>query len=286
MARARYGAGVKATRGAVWIWYRGDLFRGFQSQLHGGTVQQAIAGLLTSLGARESVIPAGRTDRGVHARMQVVGVPLLPTTPLDELVAKLEHLAPGALGAVTAKPAGRSFHPGWSAIRKEYRYRISIGGELPPSWRGFAWRIREHPRFYGAAPDPLRLAEVLRRFEGAHDFAGFHDKSSPRKVRMVQEGSMRELGGGIFEIRFAGAGFARFQVRYLVGAAALVAAGIIPEENLCASLAEGTPFPGVRAPAEALVLWEVAYPPEIDPFSSEERQRPRGVPDEPPFANA
>ena len=97
---------------------------------------------------------------------------------------------------------------------------------------------------------------------------------------------MRGLGGGIFGIRFASAGFARFQVRYLVGAAALVAAGIIPEENLFASLAGGTPVPGVRAAAEALVLWEVAYPQEIDPFSSEERQRPRGVPDEPPFATA
>jgi tRNA pseudouridine38-40 synthase len=277
---------VKAIRCAVWVWYRGDHFRGFQAQLEGGTVQQAIAGVLRSLGCRGSVVPAGRTDRGVHARMQVVSIRLLPAVSLEEVVARLQRLAPGYLGVVAAKPAELSFHPGWRAIRKEYRYRVSIAADPPESWRRFVWRIREHPRFSGAEPSAARLANVLRRFEGARDFAAFHEKSSPRKPRRLQECSLREVGGGVFELRFVGVGFARYQVRYLAGAAALVTAGILPEEALEVSLAEGSPFPGLRAPPEALVLWDVAYPPDVDPFSSEERAQPRGLPEEPPFSTA
>jgi tRNA pseudouridine38-40 synthase len=277
---------VKPTRCTLWIWYRGDHFRGFQSQPEGGTVQQAIAGVLESLGARESVIPAGRTDRGVHARMQVVSVRLPPSTSLDELIARLDRLAPKALGVVAAKPAGTSFHPSWAAIRKEYRYRLSIGDEPPERWRPFAWRIREHPRFLGLEPDHLRLAEVLRQFEGPRDFSAFHEQSSPRKLRVIRECSVREIGSGLFELRFVGEGFGRYQVRYLAGAAALVGAGIIPEETLSKSLNQGDPFPGVRAPAEALVLWDVAYPPELDPFSYGERARPNRIPEEPPFSCA
>ena len=270
----------------MWIWYRGDFFRGFQSQRGASTVQQTIAEAAASLERRVSILAAGRTDRGVHARMQVIAMRLASGTSLDDLAARLHSAAPGALGVVASKRAARGFHPLWTATRKEYRYRVALGRVLPLEWAPFAWIIREHPRFRGAEPDPSRMADVLRHFSGARDFIAFHEKSSPRRSRTLHEASMRELEHGVFELRLVGDGFARFQVRYLAGAAALVAAGIVPEDALRASLADGVSFPGLKAPPAPLVLWDVVYPPPLDPFSNLERVNAPGIPAEPPFASA
>lgn len=275
---------VKAMRCAVWIWYRGDFFSGFQSQPHARTVQEILARALAALGAPPSVTPSGRTDRGVHARMQVVRVRLPAGTSLAALMEEIDRLAPGALGAVAANAAHPSFHPQWSATRKEYRYRLAIGRPPPERWRPFVWRVQEHPRFAGAELDASKMADLVRGFAGARDFSAFHERSSARRSRVLEDVSMREKGEGIFELRFVGQGFARYQVRYLVGAAALVAAGIVREEDLRAALTEGTRFHGLRAPAPALVLWEVAYAPPLDPFSIEVRAQANGIPREPPFA--
>jgi tRNA pseudouridine38-40 synthase len=281
---AGYAVRVQRMRCTAWIWYRGDFFSGFQSQPGANTVQQAIAEALAPLDAPGSVMAAGRTDRGVHARMQVVSARLPPGASLDAAVSKLESAVPGALGVAAAKLAHPSFHPQWSAMRKEYRYRVAIGVEPPRRWQPFAWRISDHPRFRGTEPDASRMAELVRGLAGARDFIAFHEKSSPRRSRTLREASMREVGGGVFELRFVGEAFGRYQVRYLAGAAALVAAGIVPERALQDSLADGAPFHGLKAPAGALVLWDVGYPPSLDPFSTEERLLPRGIPDEPPFA--
>ncbi|HWM44645.1 MAG TPA: tRNA pseudouridine(38-40) synthase TruA, partial [Burkholderiales bacterium] len=58
---------------ALGLEYDGSRFLGWQTQPGGGTVQDALEPALASIaGAKISTTAAGRTDRGVHARMQVV----------------------------------------------------------------------------------------------------------------------------------------------------------------------------------------------------------------------
>jgi tRNA pseudouridine38-40 synthase len=129
------------------------------------------------------------------------------------------------------------------------------------------------------------MAELLRHFVGTRDFIAFHEKSSARRARTLHEASMREIDRGVFELRLLGDAFGRFQVRYLAGAVALVAAEIVPEEALQASLAQGVPFPGLKAPAAPLVLWDIGYPPTLDPFPLIERADAPGIPAEAPFGS-
>jgi tRNA pseudouridine38-40 synthase len=72
-------------------------------------------------------------------------------------------------------------------------------------------------------------------------------------------------------------------VRYLVGSALKVVAGLLPEESWKAALETGSAVEGLKAPAQGLVLWEVRYPPGLDPFTAGERLHPPGLPLEPPF---
>jgi tRNA pseudouridine38-40 synthase len=73
-------------------------------------------------------------------------------------------------------------------------------------------------------------------------------------------------------------------VRYLVGSALLTAAGVLSEELFRSALDSGTSIPGLKAPAHGLLLWEVLYPPAVDPFPAGERARAPGLPLAPPFS--
>lgn len=270
---------------ALWLWYLGGNFRGFQRQAEGPTVQSALEDALASVGVPATVMPSGRTDKGVHARMQVVSVRLEPGDSAEALAERLPARLPPGLGLCLVRRP-RSFHAQWSASGKAYRYRLRLGGTEDGAWAPYALDVRDAPLLQapGAVPvTPERLEALLGAAVGTRDFSAFHEKSSPRKLRTLESATLHALGGGLYEARLSGDGFARYQVRYLVGSALKVAAGLLPHEAWTAALETGSALEGFKAPAQGLVLWEVRYPPEVDPFTAGERLHPPGLPLEPPF---
>ena len=277
---------MSRTPAALWIWYRGGAFHGFQRQLQAPTVQSTLEAALREAGVPSTVMPSGRTDRGVHARMQVVSVRLPREDSPESLARRLPPLLPEGLGLCVARKPHPSFHAQWSAAGKTYRYRVQLGGRVAEAWRPFTCDVSEEPRLNGRPVRPERLAEVLSLAVGTRDFFAFHESSSPRKPRTLESATLHELGSGLYEARLTGDAFARYQVRYLVGTSLLTAAGLLPEEQFRAALETGASIPGLKAPAAGLVLWEVRYPAELDPFSPEERARAPGLPEGPPFLGA
>jgi hypothetical protein len=67
-------------------------------------------------------------------------------------------------------------------------------------------------------------------------------------------------------------------VRLLVGGAVLVGAGLVGRSTWERALETATAFEGLRAPAGALTLWEVGYPPALDPFAGVRARLPDGPP--------
>ncbi len=265
-------------RYALWLYYRGDRFRGFQAQPEGDTVQQALERALSAVGLHGKPTPAGRTDRGVHARMQVVSFKG-PDEKLDGLADRLRPHLPSGLGVCLARRARREFHAQWRTSGKEYRYRIAFAPV--PGWEKAAWDIGREPSSRNITPE--RLAELLAKAQGTRDFWAFHEKTSTRTRRTLHKASLAEIAPGLFEARFVGDRFARYQVRYLVGTAVAVAAGAISEEAYAAALESANEIARYKAPPEGLTLWEVFYPPAIDPFTATERAVAPGLPREPPW---
>ncbi len=262
------------------MWYRGGGYRGFQAQPEGPTVQQTVEAALASRGIEARVMPSGRTDRGVHARMQVLSLSIPKARDPEEL---LSLPLPDDVGVIAAKASHRSFHSQWAASGKEYRYRFSL--DAPPErWAPYCWQPLAEPRLEGRTLEVDRVAALLAKAVGRFDFIAFHEKSSPQKPRAVTEARLVELEAGVFEARLRGDSFARHMVRYLVGSAVATAAGLIPEADWSAAIAEGKTIEGLRAPGEGLVLWEVRYPPELDPFAAE-RERAWAALERPPFGN-
>lgn len=277
---------VKRTPTTLWLWYRGGSFHGFQRQPGADTVQSTLEAVLRSTGVPATVMPAGRTDRGVHARMQVVSLRLEAGDRPEALAARLPSLLPPDLGVCAVRQPHPSFHAQWSAEGKTYCYRVQLGGRVAEAWRPYVLEALEEPRLAQRAIAPERLEELLQAAVGARDFWAFHASSSPRKVRTLESATVQELGGGLFEVRLRGDSFARYQVRYLVGSALLTAAGQLPEEQWRAALERADTIPGLRAAASGLILWEVRYPKGVDPFTPEERSTPAGLPRAPPFLDA
>ncbi|WP_044185913.1 tRNA pseudouridine synthase A [Hyalangium minutum] len=271
---------------ALWIWYLGGTFRGFQRQAQGPTVQESLENALREVGVPAAVMPSGRTDRGVHARMQGVSLRLEAGDSAEALAARLPAHLPPDLGLCVARKPHPSFHAQWSAEGKTYRYRVQLAGTVAPEWRPYVMEVAAEPRLAPHDITPERFSELLRMAEGQREFSAFHENSSPRKLRTLESATLHALGGGLFEVILRGDAFARYQVRYLVGSALLTAAGQLPEEQWRAALEQGERIPGLKAEASGLVLWEVRYPAKLDPFTPAERAAPPGLPEGPPFLGA
>jgi tRNA pseudouridine38-40 synthase len=266
---------VPSLRAALWLWYRGTHFRGWQRQSQRPTVQETVEERLRACGFRSGLAAAGRTDRGVHARQQVVSVRVPPGTDFSALQAGLQGEAWGCAAAAAA-PSG--FHAQWTPCTKEYRYRLSLGA-VPKAWTGYVWDVGQEARLHGAGLAAEALVQALLQARGTRDFFAFHAASSPRRPRTLSHIEVVAGRGGLWELRLRGSGFGRYQVRALVGAAALVAAGRLAETAWRAALEDAVPFAGMLAPPEGLTLWALDYAGN-GPFDATVQPR---LPEGPPF---
>jgi tRNA pseudouridine38-40 synthase len=264
---------VKRDRLALWVWYRGERFQGWQSQGTGRSVQETLGAALTSQGVERRPMAAGRTDRGVHARCQPVSVRVAGGTSLEAL----QTLGGPDWGVAAAVPAPDGFHAQWSSVSKEYRYRLAPG-PVPEPWPGRAWDVSTHPRLAGRTVDLSGVRWALERAVGRRDFSALHAASSIRRPRTLQPVRWTEAGAAV-ELALVGDAFGRYGVRLLVGGAVLVGAGLLEMRTWERALDEAARFDGLRAPAGGLTLWGVHYPERLDPFAGVVPRLPR----EPPF---
>jgi tRNA pseudouridine38-40 synthase len=218
-------------------------------------------GALRAAGLERNPVPAGRTDLGVHARMQVLSMRVAESVETGSIAARINAHLPGTVGIHLARDAPNKFHAQWQSRGKEYRYRLLLKDDA--AWTPYAWRVDV---------DPNAVLEVLKPAEGTHDFYAFHDKSSRQLPRTIRQIKLAQVHPHVVELQIVGDGFARYMVRYLVGGAVGVALGEVPANDYRTALSEPVAFAGRKAPPQGLVLWEVRYPPQMDPFTAADRE--------------
>lgn len=234
---------------AFWCWYRGARFHGYQRQQDLRTVQGELLRAFAAASLERNPVVAGRTDKGVSARMQVLSARVERDLEPEHVVTRLNAQLPGDLQVHLAREVPRGFHAAWSATSKEYRYQLL-------------------EREAGDVELLRRAAELV---PGTRSFRVFHFKTSqdlPRTVRTVE--AVRDERG--LTLRFVGDAFARHMVRMLVGGLTAVSRGEIALDVFHAGLVEQRLFHCPTAPPEPLTLWDVGYPPNIDPFTADERR--------------
>jgi tRNA pseudouridine38-40 synthase len=149
------------------IEYDGSRYHGWQRQPNLPTVQGKLeAAVATIAKQRPTVIGAGRTDAGVHARGQVANFKVNTRLTAAAWMRALNSLLPEDIVVVNAQKVSSRFHARFSAVGKIYRYLI-LNRRFPPAiGRQYVWTA------YGAL-DLRRMKAAAKLLLGKHDFSSF-----------------------------------------------------------------------------------------------------------------
>jgi tRNA pseudouridine38-40 synthase len=258
----------------LYLSYDGTGWRGWQRQLNTEhTLQAAIEGrLATIMGEKVHVTASGRTDSGVHARVQVahVRIPdkrlalLELAGPLREpkLKQALNSMLPHSVRVLRVEQAPDDFHAIRDAVKKTYLYFIDTAPVQLPELRHHTWHLR-------LPLDWKAMEEAAKAFKGKHDYKAFCGKGAVVKttVRTVHEarwGTIQWNGiCGPRELRVfrvTGSGFLKHMVRSMVGTLVHVGEGKSPVDVVERALKSAErSMAGPTAPAHGLWLWDVLY---------------------------
>jgi tRNA pseudouridine38-40 synthase len=234
--------------------YDGTDFFGFQIQASERTVQGEIERALEAVtGIKTRVAGAGRTDRGVHARGQVVSFEVAWRHGLPDLQRALNAVMADDVVVLEMGLAPDGFHPRFSARRRTYRYTIL--NRIWPSAleRRTAWHVTQKI-------DVSRMAEACDCLLGTHDFATFGQApQGENTVRTVLRAEWQANGCRLlFDIE-ANA-FLYRMVRSIVGMLVLVGWGqMSAPEYTEMLLSRDRSLVKQVAPAHGLCLMRVDY---------------------------
>ncbi|GAA1146530.1 tRNA pseudouridine(38-40) synthase TruA [Nesterenkonia lutea] len=251
--------------------YDGSEFHGWAAQPGLSTVEGTLREGLATLFRREvSLIVAGRTDAGVHARGQVVHLDLTAAewsvlargrgiTPGEALVRRLTGVLNRQAGAVVvfaARQVSADFDARFSALSRTYRYRIADAPALQDPLRraDTAW----HRTQLDAQAMRLEAASV----SGLRDFGSFcRPRERSTTIRELQTFSIERDDDGIITARITADAFCHHMVRALIGACLDVGEARRDPGWLLSRLATPSWDQSVRlAPPAGLVLESVQYP--------------------------
>lgn len=236
--------------------YDGTEFQGFQRQNQSiRTVQGELEAGLRKIGWKgESILAAGRTDSGVHARGQVVTFQMNWKHDQEALLRALNASLPGDMVVTSVETADDDFHPRFCATSRRYRYSLLIAPIRDPLRERYAWRI-----WPGLEVDDLN--QIGSHFQGHHDFGAFG--SAPIEGGHTRREVMQLVWSGKANrqwVDIQADAFLYHMVRRLVGAILEVGNRRRSLEELQASLADpGLIWESGLAPAQGLCLEEVRY---------------------------
>jgi tRNA pseudouridine38-40 synthase len=206
---------------------------------------------------------SGRTDAGVHARGQAVGVRVPERWTVQKLRRALNAVLPSDVWVASATEMKHEFHARYSALSRRYSYYVGTDDGAHSPFRG------RYELAFGQPLDRGALDAAAARVEGEHCFQAFavlgtappgdDHRCNVTRARWVD----RPDGGGVvFEIEANR--FLHHMVRFLVGTMLDIASGRRPATDmpklLTAKTNDDTSPP---AAAHALFLDAVSYPREL-----------------------
>ncbi len=238
--------------------YDGTDFLGWQYQPRVRTVQAVLEAALRELtGEKTHAMASGRTDAGVHAIAQVVGVVTANRLPLDVFLRALNAHLPDDLRVLEVREVASKFHAIKDAVRKRYRYVLHDGPLADVFRRRYCWKVKDRL-------DLAAMQQAAAVLMGTHDFYSFQSSGSKR-VTTVRTITCLELSrppedADLIHVEIEADGFLYTMVRTIVGALWEVGRGTRPIEWVRQVLeSRDRRQAGRTAPPQGLFLVSVEY---------------------------
>ena len=249
--------------------YDGTDFHGWATQPRLRTVQGELeAALATALRVPEAtVVCAGRTDTGVHARGQVTHLDLEESVltasagrsedpPAEALLRRLNGILPPDVRVRRVAAAPDGFDARFSAVWRRYAYRVADRPETVDPL------TRRHVLAWSRPLDLDAVNEASALLVGEHDFASFCKKrEGATTIRTLLDLSWDRDQDGVAVATVRADAFCHSMVRALVGCLLAVGEGRRPVAWAGEVLRAQVRDPAVTvAHAHGLTLEEVGYP--------------------------
>jgi tRNA pseudouridine38-40 synthase len=242
--------------------YDGARFSGWQRQPDERTVQGDLEAAVSKLcGAPITVVGAGRTDAGVHARGQAAGVRVPEKWSAPALRRSMNAILPDDVWIAAAFDMRDEFHPRYSAVSRSYSYYVGTDDLASSPFRSHTELVWKKPLHLG------RLAAAARSIEGEHSFRAFAVKGTAPETDdhrcVVSRATWRERDGGLaFDIKANR--FLHHMVRFLVGTMLEIGDGKREPDVMAELLAENhNGNVSQPAPPHGLFLENVEYPKDL-----------------------
>jgi len=187
------------------ISYDGSKFHGFQRQNNIRNVQGYLESELSKMLNEVVIIKgAGRTDRGVHAKYQVVHF------ETDKKISNLKKQLNNKLKDLNIKKikkVNNNFHARHSVKNKTYLYKVDLNNILDSN-------------YYLILKNKInikKMKEVSKLFIGTHNFKNFVAGERLDYTTTILDINIYKFKGVLY-LKFKGVGFYRYMIRNLVGA--------------------------------------------------------------------
>ncbi|MBW1712896.1 MAG: tRNA pseudouridine(38-40) synthase TruA [Deltaproteobacteria bacterium] len=236
--------------------YDGTGLAGWQRQKDQPSIQGYIELAFSRLtNEKATVIGAGRTDAGVHARGQVAHFKTRSRLGRRELLRGANALLPRQIAVLSLEEAPPDFHARYQARSKIYDYDLYIAPVRSTLNRLYSWHIP-------SGLDLGAMSQALESLRGEHDFTSFQStgSSTGSAKRRIFTAGLSSRPDGLVRITLEGDGFLRHMVRAIVGTLVEVGRGQVSPEGFERILkAKDRSLAGMTAPAHGLCLREVKY---------------------------
>ena len=245
-------------RYALGIEYDGAEFYGWQRQSHAPSVQQSVEKALAVVANHPvTVICAGRTDTGVHARGQVVHFDSPSERTQRQWLLGINSNLPDAVRVVWIRAVDDSFHARFAAHSRSYQYSILNRWVRPAIGVAYYGWCRN-------ALDARQMHEAAQVLAGRHDFSAFRSAgcSAQHAIREVTAIDVTRQGD-IVKIDITANAFLYHMVRNIVGSLMLVGQGEKSSQWFAEVFqARDRKLAGVTAQAQGLCFMNVRYDPK------------------------
>ncbi len=236
--------------------YEGTRYHGSQIQERVPTIQGELErALMRVTGKKIRTSYSSRTDRGVHAKGQVVAFPSDSPLPPKTIAHALNYYLPEDIAIRDAFVVNDDFDPRRDALSREYCYYIWNSATPSPLLRRSAYFV---PRRLEVAA----MNEACQAILGTHDFAPFASSLNDGKntVRTIYRATVA-IEGDLVSCHMVANSFLPHQVRNTMGALVKVGLGKSDVAAFCDILRSKKPtIAGPALPPHGLCLLKVNYP--------------------------
>lgn len=234
--------------------YDGTDYHGWQIQPNANSVEAELENALSTLMRREiSVVGAGRTDTGVHARMMVAHFDNEESLDCENLAFKLNRLLPRDIAVYEVRQVADDMHARFSAKSRTYHYYIHTTKN--PFLRKYSFQVVFSLNFD-------LMNEAARHLMEVRDFAAFCKSHTDVKTTLcdVTEARWVQKSSTEWYFEITANRFLRNMVRAVVGTLVDVGRGKIVIKDFDEIIkGKNRSEAGESMPANALFLENIEY---------------------------